>query len=288
MSDTSNERRLVTPEGIELRFQLATVADRLAAFTLDGLILLGFTVGIALLMIFASSPGGLVGAFFMVFFFLLRSGYFVFFELGSRGATPGKRTVGIRVVSRSGGPLEGRAVFARNLTRELEIFLPMVALLAPDQVLGVSGLSAWLSVAWVFIFLIIPFFNRDHMRVGDLIAGTWVVRVPKPQLLSDMGASVQQAAGRYQFSEAQLAHYGNFELQTLEDLLRRADSLPIETLLLVSEKIRRRIEWTGEVEILPFLRAFYGAQRAHLERGLLFGRRHEDKRAARRAQSKVK
>ncbi len=271
-------RRLVAPEGIELSFQLASKGDRFVAFMIDGMILMGLTLALALLMSFAAEGEGILTAFFMIFFFLFRSGYFVYFELGPRGATPGKRSLGIRVVNRSGGPLQAKAVFARNLARELEIFLPILALS------GAGGMSGWLSSLWVLVFLCIPFFNRDHMRVGDLIGGTWVVRLPKPDLLQDVGETAQRQGERYVFSDAQLGQYGNFELQTLEDLLRRSGQLPFETLELVSGKIQRRINWDGgKVVTETFLRDFYAAQRAHLERGLLFGRRHEDKGAARKA-----
>ena len=46
-------------------------------------------------------------------------------------ATIGKRTAGIRVIARDGGPLGAGAVFARNLTRDLEFFLPLTALVQP-------------------------------------------------------------------------------------------------------------------------------------------------------------
>jgi uncharacterized RDD family membrane protein YckC len=60
----------------------------------------------------------------MLGFFMLRTFWFIGFELGSRAATPGKRLMGIRVVARDGGRLTADAVVARNLIRELELFLP--------------------------------------------------------------------------------------------------------------------------------------------------------------------
>src|SRR3546814_9024800 len=54
--------------------------------------------------------------------------WFIGFELGSRAATPGKRLMGIRVVARDGGRLTADAVVARNLIRELELFLPLMML----------------------------------------------------------------------------------------------------------------------------------------------------------------
>ena len=62
--------------------------------------------------------------------FLSRYGYFLCFELGPRGATPGKRALGIRVAARGGGRLTAEAVIARNLMRDVEVFIPLIFLLS--------------------------------------------------------------------------------------------------------------------------------------------------------------
>src|SRR6185369_3579209 len=65
--------------------------------------------------------------------FVLRNFWFIYFETGPRGATPGKRWFGLRVATRNGEPLSPDAVVARNLVRELELFLPLAALVyQPD------------------------------------------------------------------------------------------------------------------------------------------------------------
>ncbi|HBQ48242.1 MAG TPA: RDD family protein, partial [Hyphomonas atlantica] len=48
------------------------------------------------------------------FYFFVRNFYYIFFELGAKAATPGKRALGIRVTSRSGGRLTANSVLARN------------------------------------------------------------------------------------------------------------------------------------------------------------------------------
>ena len=70
---------------------------------------------------------------------------------------------------------------------------------------------------WLLFFLVIPVVNRDRMRGGDLIAGTVVIALPKRTLLSDL---VERAL-QFTFTPAQLQAYGAFELQVLEELLRR-------------------------------------------------------------------
>ena len=71
------------------------------------------------------------------------------------------------------------AVLARNLIRDIEIMLPLGALLSLSSD---EGLSKWPMAAWLLIFALFPFFNRDRLRAGDLIAGTWVVEAPKTKL----------------------------------------------------------------------------------------------------------
>src|SRR3546814_1160816 len=96
--------------------------------------------------LFRSARSDITQVVWMLGAFLLRTFWFVGFELGSRAATPGKRLMGIRVVARDGGRLTADAVVARNLIRELEIFLPLMMLgagAAADMV------SRWIMLAGV-------------------------------------------------------------------------------------------------------------------------------------------
>ena len=51
----------------------------------------------------------------LIGFFILRNGWFSLFEMGSRGATPGKRMLGLRVVARDGARLTGAASHIRSV-----------------------------------------------------------------------------------------------------------------------------------------------------------------------------
>jgi hypothetical protein len=90
-----------------------------------------------------------------------------------------------------------------------------------------------------------------------------------------------ESAAHYAFTEKQLRAYGAFELQVLEELLRRPAGADTNRLLReVADKICRRIEWTAPVpdaDIRVFLREFYTAERAFLEREQLFGKPRADK-----------
>jgi uncharacterized RDD family membrane protein YckC len=275
-------RQIVTPEGVPVPIEIANYGGRLTAFMIDLTIwtLLTLAIYIPVLSLIGRTGGSRIAISIALFIgFLIRNLYFVYFELAWRGATPGKRIVGLRVIDRSGGPLVASAVIARNLTREVEMFIPLGVLL-----FGQSGNRLdWqelVVVAWVMFCLAIPALNRDRMRGGDLIAGTIVISLPKVALLDDL---VERTL-KFTFTPAQLQAYGAFELQVLEELLRRPQSKESTQVLdEVCDKICRKIGWTGPVprgDVTVFLRDFYTAERAFLEREQLYGKGRADKYSA--------
>lgn len=279
------QRALVTPEGIALPITIASRGARFVALVIDYVAM----VVLILLMLWAGAftVGGLdflqdidsqVGEFLFVVvilvFFAVWNGYFMFFEMGPRGATPGKRIMKIRVAARDGGRLTPEAVVARNLLRQIEIFLPLGFLDLAGS--GDSGAGGYAAAIWFLVFMLFPFFNRDALRAGDLIAGTWVLEAPRVKLAQAL--SVDDAAAVptvYRFGNAELSIYGEHELKTLEDVLRRGDPTAMAT---VQQAILRKIGWEGGAgHEREFLEAFYRALRARLEGEMRFGKRKRDK-----------
>lgn len=275
-------RELVTPEGVTLHLRLASAGSRAGAFTIDALIMLVTLIVLTVGSILLLGSIGHASAPLMIWllgFFLLRNFYFTLFESGTRAATPGKRALKLRVVARDGGRLTGGAILARNLMREVEVFLPLIFLITA-QAQGFS--NRWLSLiglGWTAIFIFMPLFNRDRLRAGDLIAGTWVVENERPKIAPDLlAANDRDATDAYAFTPGELEIYGQFEIQRLEDVLHRNDP---DTLITVAGVIRRKIgrsdeggNWNHD---RAFLEAYYAATRLHLERRLLFGQRKRDK-----------
>jgi len=274
-------RTLVTPEGAVLHLRLATAAERAGAFAIDVAIQWAIVLATLFGMMFAAQAMGfrnvnLAFAFWLVFYFFVRNFYYIYFEIGRKAATPGKRALGLRVASRDGDRLTANAVLARNFTREIEIGLPIQFLLmSGDQ------LSAWMALfglAWSSVFLFFPIFNKDKLRVGDLIAGTWVIRAPKVQLMTDISQVVASTprSSMYAFTPEQADAYGIHELHVLEDVLRQSTT---EIKSQVATRIRTKIGWTpqtGETDI-GFLEAYYAALRRRLEQRMLMGDRKADK-----------
>ena len=277
-------RRLITPEGVDLRLVLGEAGGRAGAFLLDLLfIVLALVAGLLLIALTAAAMGlprswEVSGVLGILFFFFLRSFYFPAFEMGPRAATPGKRIMGLRVAARDGRQLGPAAIIARNAMREVELFIPLGFVFYP----AMSGVDGWIRLAglvWCGIFVLFPLFNRDRLRPGDLIGGTWVIEAPKRKLIDDLaGGEDAQAEGAYAFTTAELDAYGIKELHVLEDVLRAKDD---EAMAAVAERIRAKIgraQKLGEDDA-RFLAAYYAGLRKRLEERMLFGVRKADKHA---------
>ena len=272
-------RSFVTPEGVDLRLELGGAGARAAAFLLDALfmliVLIVITIAIGLLALAARSE--LMVILWLLGFFVLRNGWFILFEIGGRGATPGKMALGLRVVARDGAPLTGGAVIARNAMREIEIFLPLSFLGYQASQDAADAFLVIFALLWSGIFLIFPLLNRDRLRIGDLVGGTWVVRTSRTRLADDIGAAEAIARPRRAFTDAALDLYGVYELQTLEEVLRLGRP---EALATVASAVRNKAGLADDGDDLGFLTDYYRALCARLERGMMLGRRRENKFAS--------
>lgn len=271
-----DQRRLITPEGIDLQVQLADIGARIGAYVIDQIIINVGLVAAFFLIIFggiSAGPDVAITIFILVNFFV-RNFYYMFFEMGPKAATPGKRMSKIRVASRTHARLTANAVFARNALREIEINLPLSFLFMSGS--AVDGWISLLGLLWSGIFLFFPLFNKDRLRAGDLIAGTWVVRAPKPILAKDLASENADLNSAFIFTPEQVEAYGVHELHVLENVIRANEQ---QTIMDVADRIRNKIKWSKGMSEgdLDFLKAYYAALRGRLETRLLFGVRRKDK-----------
>jgi len=277
----SLRRTFITPEGVDLKLELGSAGSRAAAFMIDVILMIVILVAVTFGLIYllraveVAKANGAEEVFAVIWLlgaFVLRNGWFSLFEMGSRGATPGKRLLGLRVVARDGARLTGAAVIARNAMREIEVFLPLSFLGAQAAEGTADSFLTIFALLWSGIFLFFPLFNRDRLRVGDLVAGTWVVQAGKGGLSADLVGSSYRA--RRTFPPEALKLYGIYELQTLEDVLRTENPDAIVT---VAGTIRRKANLPDDGDDYGFLSDYYAALCAHLEAGLMAGRRRESK-----------
>jgi uncharacterized RDD family membrane protein YckC len=172
---SSDQLSIETPELVAIEMPLAGIGSRFIALLVDYLIWGAGLVVLAVLAIFlmpalrtfnkVSAQWAEAIAIFIVFLF--NWGYFTLFEAFWNGRTPGKRVARIRVIQRSGRSIGLLESMARNLVRYV------------DQI-----------PFFYAVGVITMFATREHQRLGDLAAGTLVVRDRDPEspLWGDSGS----------------------------------------------------------------------------------------------------
>ena len=203
-------RRLAieTPEHVVLEIELAGPGSRVAAALCDAAILVAILVFLFMgSSVLSTGPAGqgrwgtLVAVFVGLALFLLIWGYFLLFEAFNDGRTPGKRLMGIRVVMDTGHRLTFTAAAVRNLVRVADAQPLFTYLLGLGFVL----------------------FHSQNKRLGDIVAGTIVVR-DRPGDLQLAGPSADPAHG-VETLETGPPELTDEEFRLLDQFLDRVDGL---------------------------------------------------------------
>jgi uncharacterized RDD family membrane protein YckC len=217
--DTRTE--IETPENVTLVFDLAGPGARMGAYLIDFIIrvLVGWALSWVVLLVFPILGVDLPLGVFLVGWFLLEWGYGALFEGLWRGRTPGKKYFRLRVIKDVGTPINFYDAAIRNLLRAADI-LPI------GYGVGLICMTA----------------TRQLQRIGDLVAGTIVVREDQHRFerRTDEFDRLDpippgECSGRFRVSER--------TLDVVEQLLWRRQSLP-----------RRRVEEIAEVLAVPVAR----------------------------------
>jgi uncharacterized RDD family membrane protein YckC len=140
--------------------------------------------------------------------------YHLILEVAMHGRTPGKRLAGVRVVTREGGIPGAGALIVRNIFRIIDS-MPMFYIVG----LGTTA------------------FTAQHVRIGDLAAGTLLVydrRTPRDSL-SSLPTSLASSLGP-QYAEV------------IEDLLARWRDLDPDIRRDLGWKILKRLDPQGTVQ----------------------------------------
>jgi len=165
---------VATPENISFEYQLAGPFRRLPAFLLDVAFRCVIVMAVAMFVAlsglngFFSGSGALFLAGMTIGIFLLNWFYGLLFEGCWNGQTPGKRVMGLRVVSVDGRPINGAQATIRNFVRVADIF-PY----ASTQVFGIEY-DQYIIPTFV-VALVCMVLTRRFQRLGDIAAGTMVV-----------------------------------------------------------------------------------------------------------------
>jgi len=158
----SDQLNIDTPELVDIEMPLAGIGSRFIALLVDYLIWFSAFVLLVIVLVYVVLPNlkttagdfnNWAAGVVIFLIFLFNWGYFTLFEAFWNGRTPGKRIARIRVIQRSGRAIGLVESMTRNLVRYV------------DQFPFFYGVG-----------LIAMFVTRQHQRLGDLAAGTLVVR----------------------------------------------------------------------------------------------------------------
>ena len=192
-----------TPENVRLGFRLAGPGARVGAYALDLIARLMLFVGASMLLGLTTPAfgSGVSTGVMLVVAFLLEWGYGAFFETWWSGQTPGKRAFGLRVVKVEGYAIGFQDAMLRNILRAAD-FAPF-----------------FYAAGFISMSL-----TSRMQRIGDIAAGTMVIRERRPALSGDL-TSLEDLEP---FPLAEFEHrYRPTEktLETIEALFRRKDEL---------------------------------------------------------------
>ncbi|MGD0903726.1 MAG: RDD family protein [Terracidiphilus sp.] len=247
MDPTSDQLNIDTPELVDIEMPLAGIGSRFIALLVDYLIwVAGLLVLAALFALFLPAIGAssklsaqwatAIGIFIV---FLLQWGYFTLFEAFWNGRTPGKRVARIRVIQRSGRAIGLFESMARNLVRYV------------DQI------PFFYAVGVIAMFV-----TRQHQRLGDLAAGTLVVRDREQEtpLWGDSGSrtfTAQAFAPRVPIPEPHtaftlpasgIAKLSSNDLEVLEGFFARRLDMSLATRQALAERIASAIKVKSGLE----------------------------------------
>ena len=244
LSATEEILVIETPERVPLHFALASIGNRFLACAIDHALQFALVLLVSLAFYFLMDSFRLEGFFkdapkwlyalLVILTFLIFTSYFIFFEWLWNGQTPGKRWLKLRVIREDGRPITFWEAMVRNLLRIFDM-MP-----APFYSIG----------------LIAVFINGNDQRVGDMVAGTVVVRereAEAPSFNQVFASPVSDAALRRSYKPlpftADLASLTEKEIEVIETFLRRRWDLP--------DAPRQWIAWRVALPIMYKLRPVY-------------------------------
>jgi uncharacterized RDD family membrane protein YckC len=200
--------RMVTPEAVALEFRTANLGSRILAYLIDMVVVVaGILAGLFAVALLGQASDVVVPDWVALTIVLVLLpawwlGYFIAFETLWRGRTLGKAALGLRVVTKEGAPVRFRHATIRGLLGLVDFLV----------------LGGFLAVVFIL-------FTRDNQRLGDLVAGTLVLR-ERSALAAPAPVSFTPPPGLEHYTATlDPSGVGNEEYQAVRTLLLRAPSL---------------------------------------------------------------
>lgn len=211
--DWADDIKIETPEQIEVSLEVAGLGSRFVAKAHDWLIKWGVFTAIALALLLAGLILGIAtddqttlilgASLAIVLFYAFLLGFDIYYEVLHNGQTPGKKAAGIRVIREGGAALDFQASCIRNLLGTAD-FLPAFYLL--------GGVIALL--------------NDRGQRLGDIAAGTLVIRERAVQPPAELDPQIERLAlEEFLFSAEQLGSCTAEDRYILRSFFQRSREL---------------------------------------------------------------
>ena len=246
IDQSSDQLSIETPELVAIQMPIAGIGSRFIALLVDYLIwipsilLVGkvFSYFLPSLGAFNRLSEQWAVAIYVFLIFLFNWGYFTLFEAFWNGRTPGKRVARIRVIQRSGRAIGLFESMARNFIRYV------------DQI------PFFYAVGAIAIFV-----TRDHQRLGDLAAGTLVVRdrIEEAPASSEATrtftanmftppAPTPEPHAAFTLPDQGIAKLASSDLQVLESFFARRLDMPLATREAIAQRIATAIQAKSGLE----------------------------------------
>jgi uncharacterized RDD family membrane protein YckC len=243
---SSDQLSIETPELVAIQMPIAGIGSRFIALLVDyliwipGILIVGriFAFFLPSLNAFNKLSEQWAFAIYVFLIFLFNWGYFTLFEAFWNGRTPGKRVARIRVIQRSGRPIGLFESMARNFIRYV------------DQIPFFYAVGA-----------IAVFATRDHQRLGDLAAGTLVVRDRIEEAPSSSEATrtftaniftpptpAAEPHATFTLPDHQVARLSGADLQVLGSFFARRLDMPLATREALAQRIASAIQAKSGLE----------------------------------------
>lgn len=218
------KHKIVTPENVELSFEIAGLAARFVAWLIDFLLMIAILIGAMLVISFLGivSPD-LAMAIQFIAAFLIYMGYFIFFELKTGGTTPGKKIMKLRIIQDTGVRITFFNSFIRNIMRLMDS--------TPFTLLHLPG-------------ALVAFFHPLNRRLGDLTAGTLVVRersYPAPTRIIAEGDRYSTLLADFRLREKVKRMITTAEKEAMIEACLRADEIEVSHRLDIFNRLGRHL-----------------------------------------------
>ena len=239
----SDHLSIETPEQIKISYSVAGIGSRFYAALIDlalliPVLLVGFWVYVRAAFDLDERLGNWLAALAGIAIFVLQWGYYMVFEIATNGQSPGKRALGLRVIKAQGYPISFSDSAIRNIVRIVDM-LPFAY--------GAGLLTMLL--------------NKNWQRLGDLAAGTLVVKEgAKTSLRPEKTQAVKKSTFVYA-DWIKPEQVTDAELTAIREYLSRRASLPrlrrLQLARTIGTPIAKKMEDSDQIDYDVFLEEVY-------------------------------